>query len=69
MFGVRSMDDHDPNGPHGIVVIEKIGEPNFQQEGPKSFYVCPHCGAKNITHTRPSKHEGLYTAELDHWED
>jgi ribosomal protein L40E len=44
LFGLTSLDDNDPNGPLGIV-----GTPVFQQTSEGSYYLCPHCGAKNMT--------------------
>lgn len=44
LFGLTSLDDNDPNGPKGIV-----GTPVFQQTSEGSYYLCPHCGAKNMT--------------------
>lgn len=44
LFGLTSLDDSDPNDQMGIV-----GEPFFKQTSEGSYFLCPHCGAKNIT--------------------
>lgn len=44
LFGLTSLDDNDPNGPKGIV-----GKPIFQQTSEGSYFLCPHCSAKNMT--------------------
>lgn len=43
LFGITSMDEDDPNGPKGIV-----GDPVFKQSSEGKFFLCPHCGAKNM---------------------
>ena len=44
LFGLTSLDDNDPNGPKGI-----LGNPVFQESSERSYFLCSHCGAKNMT--------------------
>lgn len=43
LFGLTSLDENNPNGPKGIV-----GKFDYRQSGEGSYFVCPHCGAKNM---------------------
>jgi hypothetical protein len=44
LFGLTSVDDNDRAGPKAIV-----GIPDFRQRPEGNYFVCPHCGAKNMT--------------------
>lgn len=44
LFGLKPMDDADPNSPKAI-----LGTPDFRQTTEGNYFVCPHCQAKNMT--------------------
>jgi hypothetical protein len=44
LFGLTSLEGNNPNGPKGIV-----GMPIFKQESEGNYFLCSHCGAKNMT--------------------
>lgn len=66
MFGVGPIDKRE-NSPNGIFWFTDIGEVEHHSDGEDWFWICPHCGAKNVTVSSSSdKWPGLLNTRIDH---
>lgn len=53
---------------NGHIAIDTGSAVHLESEGEKKFFVCPHCGARNVTAPCTSK-DGMPQRRITHAED